>query len=516
MDPAQPQATVLASQGARLVYVGDDPERARSLLARNPETIDLAGQTIIPGLIDSHAHVLHEGLRLGQLDVRDLGFEETLAAIAAAVRQLPPGAWLHARGWDQNIWPGREWPGLQELDQVSPQNPVVVDRVDKHSIWVNSQALAQADPRAQGPDPPGGEILRSLSGEPLGVLIGQAMFFVYGAMPPLDGRDRAETLELAQAELLSYGLTTVVDAATGAVDFATLVKSRARGTLKFRWRAYIHQGNWPGWEELTPLDGLCDHHLALDGLKIFSDGSLGSRSAWLLADYADRPGHQGSRGLADAELERLLTVARERRLQVAIHVIGDAAVAQAVAAIARVLGPGRTDRRWRLEHYQVVADEDRERVLAMGLIPSIQSAGLLTDLLMAEDRLGSERLKRAYAWRDILDRGGYLINGSDCPVESANPFLGLRAAVTRQNLAGWPPEGFLPAHRLSRWEALASYTIWAAQAAFQEGKIGVLRPGAWADFAVLDQDYFACPAEAIQDIQVLRTVVGGETVFSRE
>jgi predicted amidohydrolase YtcJ len=513
MDPERPVAKALAAVGQKIVYVGDDLAAAEALLPKSPEIIDLKGQAVVPGLIDSHAHVTHEGLRLGQLDLYGLSFEATLAAVAQATAALPPGAWLHGRGWDQNLWPGQAWPDKKSLDQASPNNPVALDRVDKHSVWANSLALAAADLRVLGPDPEGGEIVRGPDGSPNGVLIGQAMFYVLSVMPPLDGRDLKETMLLAQREMLGHGLTTVVDAATRPEELAVLARGYPTGEFKIRYRAYAHQNGWARLGELARADGLCEGHLAIDGLKLFSDGSLGSRSAWLLEDYADRPGHRGSRSLSDEALASYLALARDKSLQVAIHVIGDAAVAQAVAAVAKVLGPGRTDRRWRLEHFQVVADADLDRVLAMGLIPSIQSVGLMTDLTMAADRLGPGRLKRAYAWRGVLDRGGYLVNGSDCPVEPVNPFLGIYAAVTRQNLAGQPPGGFLPAHRLTRFEALASYTVWGARAAFQEGRLGVLAPGAMADFAVLDRDLMACPDEEIPKIKVLLTVVGGKTAF---
>jgi predicted amidohydrolase YtcJ len=503
----------MATLGSKIVYVGDDRQKAKLLLPSSYETMELSGLSIIPGLIDSHAHVLHEGLRLGQLDLRGLGLPETLAAIEAAVRTLPPGTWLHGRGWDQNIWPERSWPTALDLDRVSPLHPVTLDRVDKHAIWVNSLALNLADPKVFGPDPEDGEIPRLSDGRPAGVLIGGLpMRYVYEAMPPLDGRDRSQTLHLAARELLGLGVTTVVDAATGEEDLRVLGEGYEKGTLKIRYRAYIHPRQWSNWSKLARLDGLYDDHLAIDGLKIFSDGSLGSRSAWLLEDYHDRPGHRGARGLDDATLAQSLALARDKRLQVAIHVIGDAAVAQAVAGIAGALGRGWTDRRWRLEHFQVVADADRDKTLAMGLIPSIQSVGLMTDWLMAADRLGPARIKKAYAWRDIIDRGGYVINGSDCPVETPNPFVGLYAAITRQDLKGEPEGGFEPEHRLTRWEALASYTLWAARAAFQEGRLGSLRSGALADFVVLDRDTLSCPVETIPGTRVLMTVVGGETV----
>jgi predicted amidohydrolase YtcJ len=513
MSQDRPVASVLAAHGGTLVYVGDDISRASSLLSPNYETIDLQGLTVIPGLIDSHAHTLHEGLRLGQLDLKGLNFDETLKAVAKAVSNLPPGAWLHGRAWDHNLFPNQKWPDKQALDAVSPLNPVILDRIDKHSLWVNSRALELADPSVYGPDPEGGEIVRSADGSPSGVLIGRAMFLVLAKAPALDGQDLGTTLLLAANEFLSFGLTTVVDAATGEAELNAIERLIAKGELKIRYRAYVHPQRWTRWGDLTRVDGLYDDRLAIDGLKLFSDGSLGSQSAWLLDDYADRPGHRGAKSLDDQTLEKSLIYARDHGLQVAIHVIGDAAVAQAVSVMAKVLGPGWTDRRWRLEHFQVVAPEDRDRALAMGLIPSIQSVGLMTDIAMAESRLGSKRLKRAYAWRDILDRGGYIINGSDCPVESPNPFEGIYAAVTRRDLQGWPIEGFLPEQRLTRWEALASYTVWGAKAAFKSGRLGQLIPGALADFVVIDRDIMDCSVREIAKIKALKTIVAGETVY---
>jgi predicted amidohydrolase YtcJ len=503
----------LAAVGQNLVYVGDCPAAAKKQLDNYPEVFDLRGQVVVPGLIDSHAHPVHEGLRRGQLDLRGLSLNEAIAKVGEAVRALPKGAWLRGRGWDQNLWPEKAWPDKLDLDAVSPDNPVVLDRVDKHSIWVNSKALIESDPKVFGPDPEGGEIVRSPDGSPSGVLIGRAMFYVYSKAPHLDGRDLTETIALAESEFLSKGLTTVVDAAMGTEEFEAYARLSESGALKLRVRGYVHPQRWTRWSDLERFDGLYGERLSVDGIKLFSDGSLGSRSAWLLADYADAPGKRGSSSLDDAVLEKAFAFARDKGLQVAIHVIGDAAVAQAVACMSRVLGPYWTDRRWRLEHCQVTTEEDRDRILAMGLIPSIQSVGLMTDLLMAESRLGEERLKRAYAFRDFLDRGGYLINGSDCPVESANPFFGFYAAVSRRDLSGFPAEGFTPRHRLTRYEALASYTVWGAKAAFKEGRIGVLAPGALADFAVLSQDPIACPIESVPKINVLMTVVGGETAY---
>jgi predicted amidohydrolase YtcJ len=503
----------MAVSGGRLTYVGDDFREALTTINGDAEVVDLKGRHIIPGLIDSHAHILHEGLRLAQLDLSDFDYEETLEVVGTEAATRRKGSWIHGRRWDQNTWPNIEWPHRKALDRVAPDHPVVLDRIDKHTIWVNSLALKLAGVDASTPSPDGGEILRDPNGEPTGVLIGQAMFLVYDRMPYLDGHDFLETYIKSQAEALGFGLTTLVDCASRPGEFEPLDQAICAGLIKARLRLYMVADPWdedflaPG-----PRLGRLKDRLAVDGLKIFSDGSLGSRSAWLLDDYADRSGYRGGHIYSHEALVELLSRARDLGFQVAIHVIGDAAVAQAISAITQVLGPERTNRNWRLEHFQVVADADREKVLSMGLIPSIQSVGLMTDLHMVKSRLGFDRLKRAYAWRDIIDRGGYIINGSDSPIESVNPFMGIYAAVTRRDLKGFPKEGFLPEHALSRLEAISSYTVWSARAAFQENNIGSLSVGKLADFAVLDRDILTCPERAIASTRVLATVVGGEMI----
>jgi predicted amidohydrolase YtcJ len=506
----------LASLNGRITYIGEDLPEAASTLPMEAEVIDLKDRNVIPGLIDSHAHVLSEGLKLSQLDLSGLDYEETLEALGEEAKARSGGPWIHGRGWDQNSWAEgwpniNGWPLAKELDQVAPNHPVVLDRIDKHSIWVNSMALNRAGLTKGVKDPVGGEIVRNPDGSPSGTLIGKAMFKVYGVMPIDDGLDFLSTFRKAINELMGYGLTTLVDCATRPSDVPLIKKAVDEGLIKARLRLYLLTEPW--LNELLdqgPVKRLSGDRLSIDGIKLFSDGSLGSRSAWLLDDYADRPGYRGGHIYSQEALEAILSRARDIGWQVAIHTIGDAAIAQTVSAMAQVLGHEKTERNWRLEHYQLVADADREKVLTMGLIPSIQSVGLMTDLHMAEARLGPDRLKRAYAWRDIIDRGGYVINGSDCPIESPNPFLGIYAAVTRKDLKGIPPGGFGHEQALSRIAALLSYTLWAAKAAFVSDKIGSLTVGKLCDFAVLDRDILTCPERAIAATRVLATVVDGE------
>jgi predicted amidohydrolase YtcJ len=515
MDSKNPRASVVACLNGYITYVGDDFKEALATLPQEAAVVDLKGRNVIPGLIDSHAHILHEGLKLSQLDLRGQGHDDVLEAVFEETKVRPKGEWIHGRGWDQTLWEGHKWPTRQELDKVSPDHPVVLDRTDNHSIWVNTLALEKANVNKNTKTPQAGEIGRQSDGSPSGVLIGKAIFLVYQAMPVYDGHQFDVLFQRSLKEMNGFGLTTVVDCATRAHQYPQIEEAVAKGAVKTRLKLYMTAEPWDDeFLSVGPRRNLYGGRLSVDGLKLFSDGSLGSRSAWLEQDYADQPGHRGGHSYSDEALEEVLIKARDLGFQVAIHVIGDAAIAQAVKIMAKVLGVEKTNRNWRLEHYQLAGEKDREMVSGMGLIPSIQSVGIMTDLRMLEDRLGPERSLRSYAWREIIDWGGYVINGSDCPVESPNPFLGIYAAITRQNLNWRPNGGFTVQNCLSRLEAIASYTIWPAMAAFEEKRLGTITVGKFCDFAVLDRDILTCPERAIAATRVVVTVIGGELLRS--
>lgn len=519
LEPGRPPATVLAARGPDLIYVGSDLRQARGLLSARARALDLEGRTVLPGLIDGHAHVFSEGQRLAEVSLLKKSREEILDIVSREARRRPAGAWIRGYGWNQENWAGHAWPTLEELDAAAPLNPVMLDRVDKHSTWVNSLTLAAAGIDQSTPSPPGGEILRDPRGRLQGILVGQAMLMAWAAIPPLNERGFREAFLRGQKEMLSFGLTSVMEAGLLVRNIGLLRQIHQNGDLKLRLRGMLLVGQRQDEEYLNAggrlVRGLLDEHLSVDGIKIHSDGSLGSRSAWLLDDYADRPGHRGGRRFDDQELLKIMERARDFDLGLSIHAIGDAAVRQAVLGMEQVLTRRPFDHRWRIEHFQVAAREDLERVLRLGIVPSIQTVGLMGDLHMAEDRLGPERIGRSYAWRDILDRGGIVVNGADGPVESVNPFEGMYAAVSRRDLGGFPPGGWRPGQALSRLEALKSYTLWSAWSEFNEERKGSLRAGKLADFAVLDRDPLTCPEDEIKDIQVLLTVSGGEIVFER-
>ncbi|MDR2349588.1 MAG: amidohydrolase [Deltaproteobacteria bacterium] len=531
LDETNPLAGIVAAKGDTAVYVGDDFREALDALKRAGEPrpglaagpddgvvreTDLKHRAVIPGLIDAHAHVLHEGMRLSQPDVFGLTYEGALEALGREAKKLPPGAFLHARGWDHNLYPGMAWPEKEDLDRVCPDNPAVVDRVDKHSVWVNSLFLKLAGIDENTPDPPGGEIKRDpATGKPSGILVGRAIHATHEHMAPWDGRDPLETFLEAEREFLSFGVTTVIDCGTRKNEFLLLDEAYAKGIPKIRFRAFVVADPWE--EELLkdgPRRGLRGERLSLDGVKIFSDGSLGSQSAWLTEDYADRPGHRGDHNYDDQSLAGLMEKIRDRGLQAAIHVIGDAAVDQAVRVMGKVLGKDSKSRRWRLEHCQMFSEKALAEAVALGLIPSIQGAGLMTDLHMVGRRLGEARLPRTYNWKTILKAGSILLNGSDAPIETPNPFHGIYAAMERKDLKGLPPGGYLPEERLTLTEALLSYTKWPARAAFAENRLGSISPSKLCDFTVLDRDIFDVSPGDIADTRPLLTVVGGEEVYA--
>jgi predicted amidohydrolase YtcJ len=521
LDPQVPRARHVSALDGKIVYVGDSIEDAEGAVCGalgdqsfkdSIKKIALLGRQAIPGLVDSHAHALAEGLRLTQLDLAGLSYEALLEKVSERAKTLPEGAWLHGRGWDQNSWPGSAWPGTKDLDLAAPRNPVALDRVDKHSVWLNSRALALAGIDKFTPAPTGGEILKNDDGSLKGVLVGQAMRRAWAAMPAFDGYGRDALFISAQSEMLSLGLTTLMDCGTRVGDYRMLEGLNSSGGLKIRFRGFAIGDPWEGDLLDAQKSSQNSPMLAVDGVKLFSDGSLGSRSAWLREPYSDQPDHFGDHNFEDGALLRLFQRARDKNLQVAIHAIGDRAISQAVDLMEKALGSESRERHFRLEHFQVTDKEILKKTAALGLIPSIQSVGLMYDLHMAPLRLGPARVRDSYAWRRILD-GGTLINGSDAPIESPNPFFGIYAAVSRRDLSGRPEEGFQVGDALTLEEALLSYTQWAADAAFLGDSLGSLSTGKFLDMAVVDRDIFSVGAREIADTKALMTIVAGEPAY---
>ncbi len=478
--------------------------------------VDGRGRFIIPGLIDSHGHVMGLGFSALTLDLTEAkSLPDALARIAAYAKAHPDRPWIIGRGWNQELWPEKRFPTAAELDAAVPDRPVWLTRVDGHAGWANSKALAAAGVSAASTDPTGGKIERALpGGRPAGVLVDNAMELIDAKVPPPRPEDRDMALAKAQDILLSRGVTAVADMGTSIDDWQSFRRAGDYGTLRVRIMAYAS-----GTEQMSLIGGpgpspwLYDDRLRLNGVKLYVDGALGSRGASLKAPYADAPGSKGLRITSDTQLKNLMSRAALDKFQIAVHAIGDEANAAVLAAIEDMSATYGGDRRWRIEHAQVVDPVDIARFGKHGIIASMQPVHQTSDREMAEKRLGPARLSGAYAWKSIQASGARIVFGSDVPVEVADPFAGWAAAISRTGPDGQPLGGWQVQERVTREEAFAAYTSGGAYAGFAEGRFGRLANGERADFVFIDRDPFlASPAE-LRDTRVIEVWVGGRKVW---
>jgi predicted amidohydrolase YtcJ len=518
LDPANPTADALAWKAdGTIVAIGN----SEALLREHPqaERIDAGGRVVIPGLIDAHAHLINLGHALMNADLSGADSkDEIVRRLQAFAAELPPGAWLLGRGWDQNRWPEQEFPTAADLDIAFPARPVWLARVDGHAGWANSAALAQATRDLSGTwQPDGGRIFRDADGRPTGVLIDTAMEFVAAAMPAATAATREVALRRALDEAVRQGLTGVHDMGVSLADLALFRRLADANALPLRVTAYADGDS----QALTALCafGALTHpsgRLSMGGVKLYADGALGSRGAVLIEDYHDEPGHRGLAVTSEADLDSAMRKARDCGLQVATHAIGDGGNRMVLSLYERVLGDrARGDHRWRIEHAQIVDPADIPRFAALKVLASMQPIHATSDMPWVPARLGQERLDGAYAWRSFLEHGVRMPFGSDFPVEPVNPLFGLYAAVTRQDEAGNPPGGWLPGQRLTLVEALHGFTAEAAFAGFAEDEVGRLTPGRRADFVVLGVDPFAVGADRLRRLDVESTWVDGRAVYTR-
>jgi hypothetical protein len=517
VDPARPRAEALAVLGDRIVAVGSNAEIQR-LAGPSMKTIDLGGKTILPGLIDAHCHVAGLGsFGLGRIDLSDArSYNALVATVAERVKQARPGAWILGGRWDHESWAERRLPTHAALSAVSPDNPVWLTRVDGHAGLANAAALKLAGIQRDTPAPPGGAILKDEHAEPTGVFIDNAMDLIAGHIDQA-GTDPAALILKAQEMCLAVGLTGVHDAGISPAEVEVYQKLADSGQLKLRVYAMI-AGRYAA-EYFAARGLLIGDRLTVQAAKVYADGALGSRGAWLLAPYADRPTDDAGQpyvGLA-VEPELIRTLAEDglrRGYQVCTHAIGDRGNRETLDAYAAALRQSpHKDHRFRIEHAQVLALEDIPRFAELGVLPAMQPTHCTSDMRWVEARIGPQRAAGAYAWAKLRRTGVPIPGGSDFPVESHNPLLGIYAAVTRQTTAGQPPGGWHREERMTREEALRSFTSEAAYAAFEEDRKGSLAAGKLADFIVLDRDIMTCEPADIPQARVLLTVIGGETVY---
>ncbi len=514
----------------RALLIGDDGKVASTIgphvLADvdAQHRIDMGGKTLLPGLIDAHGHVLDSpgggpglGLLLLQLDLTGTSSMADLQKRLKAYVEANPGTgWITGRGWNQELWPDKRFPTAADLDAVVADRPVLLTRVDGHAAVANTAALKAAGISASVADPSGGRIERTADGRPTGLFIDNAIGLVGGKVPPTSAEMMDRALEAAQDALLAAGLTAVADMGTSADGWQTMTRAGEAGRLKIRLMSYS-DGLAPLAKlgRNAPTNWLYDDRLRMGGVKLYTDGALGSRGAWLKRPYADKPDSVGLRFLRDAELQGQAGKAASMGFQLAIHAIGDAANAQVIGAYEGLAKSHPGDRRWRIEHVQVADPADIPRLAKAGSIASMQPTHQTSDRLMAEKRLDPPRLEGAYAWRTIEQSGALLAFGSDFPVESPNPFPGLAAAVSRQDPQGQPPGGWRPDEKVSLATALAAFTRNAAYAGFAESRIGSLERGKWADFIIVDRDPTKVDAQALAATQVLETWVAGKKAYEK-
>jgi predicted amidohydrolase YtcJ len=506
----------MAFRNGRILEIGS----ADGLFLAYPlsRKMDGDGKTVLPGLIDAHAHVVRLGESLMMVDLMGTrSLDEALNRIAEYAERYPDLPWITGRGWNQVLW-NQDFPTAADLDAVVGDRPVYLTRVDGHAAWVNTLALEMGSITDESLDPTGGAILRDGNGRATGVLIDRAMYPVREHIPQRTYEELEIALELALEEMRSVGLTGAHDAGTSVQDFNLYRQFADAGQLTARIYGMI-SGSGAVFDELAadgPVIGYANDKLFLRSVKIYSDGALGSRGAALLRDYSDDPGNRGLLFYTEDEFTAMIEKVSTRGFQAGVHAIGDRGNRVILNAFQRVReAHGEQGLRHRIEHSQVVAPPDIPRFLELNIIPSMQPTHATSDMNMAEDRLGLSRILGAYAWRTFKDQGSIIAAGSDFPVELSNPFHGLYSAVTRMDHDGRPDGGWYPLQTLTREEALHGFTVGAAYAGHMEHMVGTLEVGKLADFIVIDRDYFRVPAQEIWQIEVLETWVGGERVFKR-
>ena len=517
VDAKQPRAQALAVRGSRLVVVGSD---ADALALRGPRTrvVDARGRAVVPGLQDAHAHFTGLGTALQMLDLRSTtSLEQILDRVRQQVAKAQPGEWILGRSWDQNDWPEKAWPTHEALDRVAPANPVYLTRVDGHAAFANAKAMEVAGISAETKDPDGGRLIRDAQGRPTGVFIDRAMGLVASRIPPPSTRQLEEQILLADATTRALGLTMVHDAGVSSQIVEAYTRLFDAGRLKTR--LYVMLGmplaQLRPYFEKGPVTNYADHRLAVRAVKVVADGALGSRGAAMLAPYSDEPGTTGLLLLPPDEVYQVTLAAARAGFQTCIHAIGDRANRLALDTFERVQGevPAARALRLRNEHAQILDPAEIPRFARLGVIPSMQSTHATSDMPWVPARIGPERTAAgAYVWRKLMNTGVVIANGSDFPVEEPNPMFGLYAAITRRDREGQPPGGWMAGERMTREEALASFTINAAYAAHAEADLGSLVPGKLADFVMLSDDVMQVPAPQILTTRSLLTVVGGEVV----
>ena len=510
----QPWAEAVASRGDSIIAVGSNTE-IEALIGEDTEVISVTGSMLVPGFIDTHVHFIASGSGLASVQLRDAATpEEFSARIGEFAKNVDPGEWIMYGDWDHTLW-GGELPRRDWIDDVTPDNPVWVYRLDGHMALANSAALALSGVDADSADIDGGTIVRYEDGRPTGLLKDNAMIMVEEAIPEAAAAKLDREARAAMEHVAGNGVTSVHDMA-GWQSLATYRRAQGRGEMLTRIYSVVPLRDWEKLRDEVAAKGTGDEWLRVGGLKGFMDGSLGSHTAAMLEPFTDEPEDKGFLINDLDDMRDWVTGADAAGLQIMVHAIGDSAIRDLLDVfLDAVETNGERDRRFRMEHAQHIAPQDVERFAVQKIIASMQPYHAIDDGRWAEEVIGPERAKTTYAFRSLIDAGATVTFGSDWSVAPATPIEGIYAAVTRQTLDGANPGGWVPEQTVTVEQSLHAYTTAAAYSSFEENIKGMLKPGMLADFVLLDRDLTQIDPEAIRDTEILRTVVGGEVVYSR-
>ena len=519
---SMPKAQAVAVKGDRILFVGSS-SAAQKYVGPNTRVIDLQGKTMLPGMTDAHHHLSGVGFREMTLNLEGItSLSDFLAKVKERVDQKKPGEWVTGRGWIETFWTPPVFPTRWDLDKIAPNNPVMLTRADGHGTIVNSAALKIAGIDKTTPSPFGGEISKDKNGEPNGMLLDAAQGLVRSHLPPTTVAEAEQAIVLGVKRDIELGWTQVQDPGGTFDEIALFKKLYSEGKIKIRIYKAVSAPGKEAQRLLSegPTIGANDNHLTVRTLKLYADGSLGSRSAALLAPYSDKPDTSGFLTIKEEELQPLLQDALRKGIQIQTHAIGDWGnrfiinqYEKAMKAVPRAEWKIK-EPRWRVEHSQIVNPVDIPRFAKLGVIPSMQPSHAIGDLHFAPSRLGLDRLAGAYAWQSFIKAGSIVPGGSDAPVERGEPMIEFYAAVARKDIKGFSGPGWHPEEALSREQALKMFTIWPAYAAFEEKLRGSIEPGKFADFTILSADIMKIPEMEILRTHCVMTVIGGEIVYS--
>lgn len=504
------KAEAFAVKDGKIVAVGTSEEIRGKYKAA--EELDAEGKTIYPGFIDAHAHFYRYGLSLQSADLVDTeSFKEVVQKVADHRQKYPDADWITGRGWDQNDWPVKEFPTKDTLDLLFPDTPVLLTRIDGHAALANQKALELAGVTPQTKLV--GGLVEVENGKMTGILVDNAIDLVSSKIPAPTEEESREALKIAEANTFAFGLTTVDDAGIDKATVDLIDDMHQKGELQMRVYAMLNptQRNQDYYFKNGPYK---TDRLNVRSFKIYSDGALGSRGACLLEPYHDKHGQFGFLLASEQEFRDIAAKLNEHGFQMNTHAIGDSANRLLLDIYGEVLG-GENDKRWRIEHAQIINPADMAKFGKYNIIPSVQPTHATSDMYWAGDRLGKERVKHAYPFKELMEQNGYIPLGTDFPVESINPFYTFHSAVARQDAKNWPEGGFQMENAMSREDALRGMTIWAAKSNFEENEKGSIESGKFADFILLDRDLMTVAPEQMREAQVLRTYLDGKLVYKK-